>query len=199
MRKPQKRWGSNGINYRNNEIFYKDILKYGWNDGFTHEILFEHLTKDEAEKKEIELINLYESTNFNNGYNRNHGGHSVGKMSESTKAKISKALKGKKFTLEHRALLSKIALNMTEEHKKKISEAHKGLDTWNKGLVFSEEEKDKYKGNTYRAIECIETGVVYKSLSYVNRLFNIPQSNLCKVCNGDRHTAGGYHWRYVNE
>lgn len=95
MRPPQKRWGSNGINYRSNEIFYKDILKYGWNDGFTHEILFENLTKDEAEKKEIELINLYESTNIGKGYNRNHGGHSIGKMSESTKAKISMALKGK--------------------------------------------------------------------------------------------------------
>ena len=198
LRKPKKRWGANGINYRNNDIFYEDILKYGWNDGFVHEILFEGLTKDEAEKKEIELIDLYNSTNKEYGYNRNRGGHSVGKMTEATKNKISNSNRGKKRTLEQRQLMSSIALNMTEEHKRKIADAHIGLSTWNKGLTLSEDQKDKCKGNTYRAIECIETNVVYKSLSYVSRIFNIPCSNLCKVCNGERHTAGGFHWRYAS-
>lgn len=199
MRNPQKRWGSNGCNYKENDVFYNDILKYGWNDGFMHEVLFENLTKEDAEQKEIELINLFDSTDINKGYNRNHGGHSIGKMSNTTKNKISKANTGKKRTPEQRKHMSDVALNMTEEHKKKISESHKGLVAWNKDLIFTEEQKDKIKGNTYKSIICIETGIVYKSMSYVTRLFNIPQSNLRKVCSGERHTAGGFHWRYADE
>lgn len=199
IREPRKRWGSKGCNYKGNPIFYKDIFEYGWDEGFTHEVLFENLTKEEAEKKEIELIELYNSTDINRGYNRNHGGHSIGKMSDETKNKISKSNTGKRRTLEQRKLMSDIAFNMTDEHKRKISEAHKGLDVWNKGLTFTENEKDKIKGNTYKPIICIETGVVYKSMSYVSRLFKIPPSNLHKVCNGERHTAGGFHWRYANE
>ena len=191
-REPRKRWGANGCNYKENSIFYKDILKYGWDKGFTHEVLFKNLTKENAEKKEIELIELYNSTDISKGYNRNHGGHSIGKMSETTKNKISKSNTGKKRTLEQRKLMSAIASKMTEEHKRKISEAHKGL-------TFTEDEKDKIKGNTYKSIICVETGVIYKSMSYVSRLFGIPQSNLHKVCNGERHTAGGFHWRYANE
>lgn len=199
MRNPKKRWGSNGYNYRNNPLFYEDILKYGWNEGFSHEILFENLNKEEAESKEIQLIDSYDTTNNEKGYNRNRGGHSVGKMTEATKEKISKSNTGKRRTPEQRKHMSEVALNMTDEHKKKISEAHKALVPWNTGLVYTEEQKDKIKGNTYRPVLCVETGIIYKSLSYVSRLFNIYASNLSKVCNSERHTAGGFHWRYVDE
>ena len=49
---PKRRW-INGSGYKHNEYFYRAIKKYGWNKGFVHEILFEKLSKDEAEKKAI--------------------------------------------------------------------------------------------------------------------------------------------------
>ena len=53
-RKPEYRWNS-GKGYINNKYFTTAINKYGWNE-FEHSILYENLSKEEAETKEIELI-----------------------------------------------------------------------------------------------------------------------------------------------
>lgn len=71
--RPIKRWGGNGCGYVGNEYFWRAIQKYGW-DNFQHEILFECLTKEEAEQKEIELIAYYDTTNSSKGYNMTAGG-----------------------------------------------------------------------------------------------------------------------------
>ena len=63
-KEPHKRW-SNGNGYKGQK-FYNAITKYGW-DNFEHEILFNELTLEEANKKEIELIKKYNTTNKNNG------------------------------------------------------------------------------------------------------------------------------------
>ena len=47
-----------------------------------------------------------------------------------------------------------------------------------------------------KRIRCVETGISYKSLSDASRKTKIPIANIHKVCNGQRKTAGGYHWRY---
>lgn len=71
---PEKRWGKNGINYKTNKRFYSDILKYGW-DNIKHDIIATDLSKEEADKLEIKLINKYESDNYRFGYNYSAGGH----------------------------------------------------------------------------------------------------------------------------
>lgn len=57
--KPKSRW-LRGNGYMNNEEFYNDILKLGWESGFTHEVIYSKLSKMEARIKEKELIALYE-------------------------------------------------------------------------------------------------------------------------------------------
>ena len=56
---PKKRW-QNGNGYRKNKYFWRAIQKYGW-DNFEHIILFENLTHDDANKREIEYIAKYRS------------------------------------------------------------------------------------------------------------------------------------------
>lgn len=69
-RNPEVRW-KNGHGYQGQKKFYNAILKYGW-DNFTHEILFEGLTKELACQREIDLIRQYDSVR--NGYNVSTGG-----------------------------------------------------------------------------------------------------------------------------
>lgn len=70
---PKHRWGKNGRGYRNNKYFYSAIIKYGW-DSFTHEILYSGISKEEAQRMEIDLISKYNSANGDFGYNLSLGG-----------------------------------------------------------------------------------------------------------------------------
>ncbi len=100
-----------GKGYRPNQAFWLAIQKYGW-DNIRHEILFDGLTKEEAEQKEIELISQYKSNQKRYGYNIACGG-GVNRgftLKESTKRKIGKAnsgknngMYGKRFKLSEKA------------------------------------------------------------------------------------------------
>lgn len=77
-RTPQQRWGHNGYEYihkQPNSHFASAILKYGW-DNFEHQILYTHLTQDEANQKEMELIQLFQTQDNRYGYNLTAGGQS---------------------------------------------------------------------------------------------------------------------------
>ena len=139
---PIKRWGYNGYGYRKNTLFYRAIQKYGWSN-IKHEILYENLSKEEAEQKEIELIEKYKSNQPKYGYNIANGGNTTGTVSEATKEKISKTLKGYEFSDERR---KNISINTRKamanpEIRKKISEANKGRTNWRKGLKLTEEKE----------------------------------------------------------
>lgn len=89
-----RRW-RNGNGYRGNEYFYRAIKKYGW-ENFDHNVLFDGLTKDEAEKIEVDLIKQYKATDKNHGYNIENGGNTNGKHSVETLEKMSNSQLGEK-------------------------------------------------------------------------------------------------------
>ena len=157
--KTSQRW-RNGEGYKNNIHFYSAIQNYGW-DNFAHEILFENLSKKEAEKIEIDLISIYKANDKNFGYNIASGG-GVNIPTEETRRKISKANKGRKWTKEQKKACSErqkgrviseeakehmrqaqIGRKHSEETKKKMSEAKKGRISNRKGVPCSEEHKRK--------------------------------------------------------
>lgn len=122
-RDPKKRW-NNGYGYRNNKYFWRSIQKYGWNEGFVHEILYEDLTYESACQKEIELIATYNSTNPNYGYNHHKGGQyhdyeTRQKISQhnTTKKSVCQYSKDGKFINEYesRAAASKATGISTQE------------------------------------------------------------------------------------
>lgn len=108
--------------------FSNAIQKYTW-ERFTHEILVEHLTIDEANILEEQLIKDH-NTLAPNGYNLTTGGNSR-KCSDETKIKLSIARQ-----------LQPIRLH-TEESKQKISDAKKGTISTKKGVPLSDEQKMK--------------------------------------------------------
>lgn len=72
-RRPEVRWGKNGLNYKKNKHFYNAIKKYGW-DAITHEILLEGLSEEQACEYEKMYIALFDSANSAKGYNNTYGG-----------------------------------------------------------------------------------------------------------------------------
>lgn len=74
---PSRRWRK-GKGYERNWLFYRAIMKYGW-ENIRHEIILDGLTENEAKQAEIELIAKYDSTNPKYGYNITKGGdHATG-------------------------------------------------------------------------------------------------------------------------
>ena len=72
---PNLRW-KNGEGYASNKMFYNAIQKYGWNN-FTHQILDENLSFEEAQELEqyyIKYYNTYVYDTNSNGYNLTRGG-----------------------------------------------------------------------------------------------------------------------------
>lgn len=75
---PKFRFAGNGSSYKHSRnggttAFGKAIEEYGW-DAFSHEILWDDLTIDEARRLERFAISYYDSTNPEKGYNRHPGG-----------------------------------------------------------------------------------------------------------------------------
>lgn len=151
--KVEKRW-RNGLGYESTPYFYNAIKKYGW-ENIKHEVLFENLTKQEAEQKEIETISLYNSSNKKFGYNLERGGKAGYRLTPEIREKMSIAARGKIVSAETRAKISKAHKGriFSEETKKKISQAKMGktvseetrrkLSEINKGNKMSEEARKK--------------------------------------------------------
>ena len=79
----KKRWcDGNGYLHKrkdgkyNQPLFARAILKYGW-ENFTHEILINNLSKEQACELEKKYIKEYDSTNLQKGYNISFGGDAV--------------------------------------------------------------------------------------------------------------------------
>ena len=86
---PNKRW-LNGKGYSGSHKFYNAIKKYGW-DGFYHDIIHSNLTQEQAGFLERELIEKYNTTDSEYGYNIQNGGFLRGKLDKETKQKISES------------------------------------------------------------------------------------------------------------
>ena len=164
--KPNGRW-RNGEGYKSQYV-YKAIKKYGW-DNIKHEILFNDLSKEEAEAKEIELIKKYKSNNKAFGYNIENGGH-INCVSEETRKKLigNTNAKGHKIDKEkHKEMILK---SQTAEARKKLSKAKS------------------------KKIRCVETNVIYINSLEAHQQTGINYANIRSACLGNRKTAGGFHW-----
>lgn len=138
---PYKRW-SNGRGYIGNYYFSRAINKYGW-DNITHVVLYDHLSKAEAEQKERELIAQYQTNNKDYGYNLTDGGEIGKKHSPETIEKMRLAKIGK-YAGERNP---RFGVKLSDETRQKISNRLKGKFAGNKnpnyGKTMSDEQKVK--------------------------------------------------------
>lgn len=95
---PLERWG-NGFGYESQTYFWRAIVKYGWIN-IKHEVLYENLSKQEAEEMEIKLIKEYNSQDINYGYNIDLGCQHI--TSKEVRDKLAVYNKGKKWSERRR-------------------------------------------------------------------------------------------------
>ena len=198
-----ERW-RNGKGYKNHKnskkdtYFYNAINKYGW-DNFTHEVLFDNLSKEEACLLEQCYIALYDTTNRNKGYNRTTGGESFNHTADTKKA-LSDLYKGennpfygKHHTEETKKMIGEkiksercgenhpmYGKHLTEEIKQKISESHKGKNNPSSKSVY-----------------VIELDMTFDTITECAKYLDCTNANISNVLRGKSKTAKGYHIIYA--
>ena len=105
------------------------------------------------------------------------------KRNEVTRKKMSEAKKGKNYSEEHKAKISKAmseakkGKTLTDEHKQKIGKSKKG--------------KGKVK------IYCVELDKYFDTVTEASKFIGCTKQNISNVLKGKGRTAGGYHWEYA--
>lgn len=192
-----------------NDYFYlhRAINKYGG-----HNFIIETIAMCENEEgalsAETFYIKLYNTQNRDIGYNLTSGGDGASgyKCSEETKAKISKANKGRKHSIETRKRMGdahrgskrteetkkKMRISrakqapMTDEIRNKISEAHKGkILTEEHKTKISKNNKSKIltEENVLNIIQLINNN---KPLVEIGKQFNISEGTVSGIKSGTK-------------
>ena len=198
---PQKRWNS-GKGYMSQQLFYRAIQKYGW-ENFTHAILADNLDETDAKNMEVQLIDKYQLTNVNFGYNVSPGGDTGNGLCGKTHPMYGK--------------------HLSDETRRKISEATLGRKPWNygiygmessfKGKHHTESAKKKLsekaslrtagKNPHARSVICTTTKEVFPTATEAAKKYHCNQSNITYCILGRQHYAcklsdgTELHWEYA--
>jgi group I intron endonuclease len=176
-----------GEAYLSNDYFNAAILEHGW-DAFTHEIVAQGLSREDAEELEINLIKWHNATDRRFGYNISPGARLV---ADETRNKLRAANTGKRHTQETKKVLSELRTGTKADitTQKKMSAQRKGVPK----ATAHRERLSQAKG--FGGIVCIETGERYSSRNEASRLTGIGKTQISDCLNGKRDTTGGLHWR----
>lgn len=212
---PASRW-RNGYGYASSPHFFNAILKYGWNN-FQHIILADNLSKEWACKLEQDLIAKYQSNNPEHGYNICNGGDGTNGYHHTEQYKEN--LRNRPISDNQKLEISKTVKRRWEEGR--YANRKYNQTPWNKGLTKDDERIKKYcrkvgefhhkeesrkkmseshKGklaHNRKRILCVETGVIYNSVSEAQKITGI--NNISIAARKVGRTAGKLHWRYVND
>ena len=178
------RWGRNGSGYTTREdqkVMKSAILKYGW-DNFEHKIVLEKVSESEAKYAEKYLIKWYKL--HRKSYNMTDGGEGT-------------------CGIHHYGRIP------SEETRKKLSEAHKGLLSGEKNPMYGRHETSpafgKF-GKKHPASKPVyqysssgeflkEWGCAVEAALALSGNYNL-SSNISAVCRGIIPSAFGYIWKF---
>lgn len=180
------------------------------------------LKKCEDEKdlnqSEIQYINEYKTLGCKLT-NATEGGDG-GRMSDESLFKMRETKRlnkqepfwlNKKLSEEHCKNISegKKGYTPTENTKIKLSETHKGLNTWSKGKKLSKETISKMiesrigKPKNDKPVHQLDfNGNIIKTWDapyYAENELKLARNKIDMVCKGKRKSTGGFKWKYVNE
>lgn len=166
-----KRWGNNGIGYKSQARFWRAIQKYGW-DNFEHFVVTDWITKKKADEIEIALINLFNSTNKEYGYNISQGGNGP------------------------------LGVPCSDEKKELLSNMFSGEGNPFYGHKHTEDVKKLLKEkHSIPVVQLDKNGVFiaeYQCATDAGISTNIDIGSILRCCAAEEHyqSAGGYLWMY---
>lgn len=207
-----------------------DYLQKAW-DKYKEECfkfyVLEYCEIDELDAKEINYINLYNTTDRSCGYNLKFGGQNGGsKYTDESREKMSRTQKElckdpknleklRQYSIknwvneEYRQSRSGknhplYGKHLSEETRKKISDANKEKPKPPRSKQHCEAISKSHKGkespkkNT-TPVKCVELNLTFKDAITAGKELNIKSSNhVIDVCMGRRQTCGGYHFEFVD-
>ena len=95
---PNRRYGKDGVGYKQQPAIWEDICKYGW-ENFSHCICETGLSATEARKMERRLVRQHKANDPEFGYNRTPGGDKRPSGYKCSKPGIYKDCFGEKHPL----------------------------------------------------------------------------------------------------
>lgn len=191
-------WGSGkdwlqDLNKYGKENIYRDILCWGF-------------SRQELNQLEQMYIKQFQSQNPQIGYNIHKGGQGGNSLGDTEKwADLHRGNKngrfGKTVSNETRTKISKANKGKirTEDFKLNVSRTLSGRKKPpNFGQKLSKSTKGRKNTWAYKKVICIETGEIFESLKEASEIKKIYPQNISRSCRST-YTAGGYHWRFVDE
>lgn len=219
-----KRW-LNGLGYRTQKVFFRAIIKYGW-DNIKHEIIKTGLSLEEAKELEKYLINKYKTnvTEFKrgaNGYNMTPGGDTAPSVFMQEDESYRKTMYEKVWSKNN------ITIDCYDYTTKKYLCTYESLTQASKELKIDKKDISKNINNKVNRVknyiftkhgEEIQftkklyekpvsqfdmTGNFLKQFKscadasrYVNNGLTNGSSMIAKCAKGERNSYRGYLWKY---
>lgn len=205
-KKPEDRWRK-GKGYYRNIHFYNAIQKYGW-DNIEHKILYENLSKEEAQGKEIELIKRYKTNKTKYGYNNTKGGENIFIGKENRKSRPIKQydLQGN-FIKEYES--ANMCANELGIDRRKITSCCLGINrTYHKfffiyadeKFVYREKMTGKHDGHKRLGKKVImDNKFIFNSTREAADKINGNYTHIINCCKGKRKTHKGHIFKYAEE
>lgn len=198
-------WKSPKCTYAN-KLLTEDRFKYGL-ENWVLEVIAEVDTREEAWKLEEKCIKEF-NTRFPNGYNRAYGG-------KTNKGGNEGYHNGKEFKKGDEPWNKGVKNCFSDETIKKMSENHKGKHNspsteFKKGMKLSEGTKKKMSASrtgsrNWRSKKVAQLTLddilikSYDSGCIAAKVTNISQAHINQCCRGERKTAGGFKWMYLDD
>lgn len=219
----KRRWNREKQELRRDDNAWNIHLQRAWRkygeDNFEFFII-ETCMPEQLDEREQFWVSFYDS--YNNGYNQSLGGGGVSgwKHTAESRAKISES-NSKGMTEERRNQMSVISNEYWghEENRERIREQKK--QWWSNPENRAKRQEAMLNANIphlsgkdhpmygvdrsglnsthHKSCVQIETGDFYYTLTEASKCTGANKSKICEVCQGNRKTAGGYHWRYATE
>lgn len=198
-KRPNDRW-KNGYGYSRKFYFGRAIHKYGWGN-FTHYILAYNLTEQVAKQMEKDFIFEWNLKNRLFGYNGTDGGdgacgyHPTPERLQEMSEKMRGANNpnyGKKRSAEFCIAVSKgkKGVKFSKEHIEHLRISHLGKKP-------SDEQRRKIKESSPLKVRviCLETGMIFDSISDVSIYYGVDARHVSECCLGTRKTWNSLHWK----